>query len=88
MVTFRVYLRGNKKIESGVLLLVADNITLALDSETPLLIRSHIIPPSYAFSLRVSLLRENKGDTLCLPQKYPNLLLCCNQPAPPPHLVL
>ena len=71
-------LEGNNEIESGVLLLRADNSTLALDSETPLLIRDLILPRDRALSLCVSLCpSDNKGDTLCLPQMYPNLILCC-----------
>jgi hypothetical protein len=68
---FAVYFEVEKN-RVGCVAAVTDNITLALDSETPLLIRSHIIPLGYAFSLRVSLLSEDKGDTLCLSQSYPN----------------
>ena len=73
-----------------MLLFAADNITLALDSETPLLIRSCIIRHGYALSLCVSLcLKKDKGDTLWLPQSYLNLLLCCllTTPALTHHLV-
>jgi len=80
---YRVYLEVQENMSDDVAL-GHDNITLALDNETPLLIRSYIILRSYAFSLRVSMLRENKGDTLCLPQMYRNRLACCNKAQPPP----
>ncbi len=71
-----------------MLRLVHDNTILALDSETPLLIRSLIIHHATILRLCVSCPNERKGDTLCLPQMYPNLLLCCLEtPAQPPHLV-
>jgi len=70
MVHHRVYLEVEKN-RVGCVAVDADNITLALDSETPLLIRSCIILQSYASSLRVSSLSDNKGDTLCSPQTLP-----------------
>jgi hypothetical protein len=86
LLKFSGILRGNK-IESGVLLLVIDNSTLALDSETPLPIRKRILPHTLTLSLCVSYSRENKGDTLCLPQRTPIRIGCCNKAAPHTNLV-
>lgn len=65
-------------------LLAIDTYTLALHSETPLVIRSCIIPHSYDLSLRVSCGRETRRHT-CLLQSNPTRLLCCQkQPYHPP----
>ncbi|SRR6266567_2201283 len=80
-------IRGEQKNIRVKVLLTIDTNTLALHSETPLVIRSYIIPHSYGLSLRVSCVSESKGDTLCLPHSYPNLNMCCNRAVPHPHLV-
>ena len=75
-------LDGNKEISADDVAVGADNTILALDSETPLLIRSCIILQGYVLGLCVSPCHSwNKGDTLCLPQSYPNLIGCCLMPA-------
>ena len=61
-------------------LLAIDTYTLALHSETPLVIRSCIIPHSYELSLRVSCGRETRRHT-CLLQSNPIRLLCCQKAA-------
>jgi site-specific DNA recombinase len=79
-------LEADKKIESGEGTVSADTNTLALDSETPLPIRSSIILQSYALSKCVSYSRESKGDTLCLPQRTPIRIGCCNRAAGYPRV--
>lgn len=74
---FAVYFEVTNKYVRVKVLLAIDTYTLALHRKTLLVIRSHIIPRRYAFSLRVSCGRESKGDTLCLPQRNHCLLLFC-----------
>src|SRR5436309_10102614 len=79
-------LRGRKN-KSDVLLFPADNTPIPVCQELACRTISSILPQNRLNFTLLSNSCKSKGVGLCLPQRYHNLLVCCNQPAHPHHLV-